>query len=260
MLDFVLIDFVISAARPVRFRGKYRLLDPIVPHSGIRMAQVFGAVFELNLAEFIQRTIYMGVYELNETRMVANYLKPGMTVIDVGANVGYYTALAASKIGSSGRIYAVEPDLKSFAQLQKLLADNPIPARAFNFGIGLEGTQNLYLSPASNNHAPTMVSHDDHAPISTVTMRRLDDCLDEWNIEVCDLLKIDIEGWEAQAFAGAKRSLGSRRIRAILCEFNDFWLRAAGSSAAQLWETLVGYGYKPQNAASKLDTYFLIAS
>ena len=81
----------------------------------MRSARVFGLQFELDLADWIQRSIYFGTYEPLETRLVAAFLKPGMTVVDIGANIGYYTALAASKVGPEGRIYAIEPDARAFA-------------------------------------------------------------------------------------------------------------------------------------------------
>ena len=240
------IDKIIKAIRPYHFKGKYRLLDLIAPNEGIRNGQVFGMRFELDLADWIQRSIYLGTYEPLETRLVAAFLKPGMTVIDIGANVGYYTALGASKVGSEGRIYAIEPDDRAFAQLATMIAENRIPAKAFHIGLGeRNGVEHLYQSPDSRNNTPTMIAHNGLLPTAVVSTRRLDDCLDEWQVPRVDLLKIDVEGWEPRIFEGALRALASGRIRAILCEFNDDWLLAGGSSAADLWNLLIGFGYYP---------------
>ena len=243
-----LIERVIAGvARPLRFRGKYRLLNLVVPQQGVRNAQVFGMRFELDLADWIQRSIYLGTFEQQESRLVARFLAADMTVIDVGANVGYYTALAASRVGSQGRIFAIEPDTRAFTQLQSLIDANGLPARAFNFGLGeRSGQEHLYQSPSSRNNTPTMIAHGGYKPTATVQIRRLDDCMDEWQISHVDLLKIDVEGWEPQVFRGASRALDSGRIRAILCEFNDPWLRAAGSSSRALWKMLAAFGYRPQ--------------
>jgi FkbM family methyltransferase len=237
---------VAGVVRPLRFRGKFRLLNLVVPQRGVRNAQVFGLRFELDLADWIQRSIYLGTFEQEESRLVAKFLVPGMTVIDVGANVGYYTALAASRVGSQGRIFAIEPDTRAFARLQSLIDTNRLPARAFNFGLGeRSGQEHLYQSPSSRNNTPTMIAHGGFAPTATVPIRRLDDCMDEWQVTRVDLLKIDVEGWEPQVFRGASRALESGRIGAILCEFNDPWVRAAGSSSRALWNMLLAYGYRP---------------
>jgi FkbM family methyltransferase len=241
----VLPDRAIAAIRPLHFRGKYRLLTLIAPNDGTRDATVFGLKFRLDLGEWIQRNIYLGTYEPQETRLVAAFLKPGMTVIDVGANVGYYTALAASEVGMGGRIFAIEPDQTAFAQLEALIDMNHLPARAFNIGLGEQnGEEHLYQSPKSRNNTPTMIAHDGHPPMRRVTIRTLDDCLDEWRVPHVDLLKVDVEGWEPQILAGAACALASGRIDAILCEFNEPWLRAGGSSSEALWKTLSGFGFR----------------
>jgi FkbM family methyltransferase len=243
-----MIDRAIALIRPFRFKGKYRLLNTLAPSEGIRNAQCFGLRFELDLADWIQRLVYLGTYEPLETRIVARFLAPGMTVIDVGANVGYYTALAASRVGSRGRIFAIEPDALAFAKLETLIAKNHLPVRAFNIGLGERtGVEHLYQAPESRNNTPTMVAHGGYAPRATVPIRKLDDCLDEWQVAHVDLLKIKAQGWEPKVFTGASRSLASGRIGAIACHFNDHWLRAVGSSPQALWRMLVSFGFHPSH-------------
>jgi FkbM family methyltransferase len=241
-----MFDGIIAAIRPFHFRGKYRLLNPFAPNKGMRSASVFGLQFQLDLSDWIQRNIYLGTYEPHETELVAAFLKPGMTVVDIGANVGYYTALASSKVGSEGRIFAIEPDPGAFAQLQTLIANNHLSARAFNAGLGEKnGEELLYRSPDSRNNTPTMIKHGGLSSNVKVTTRKLDDCLVEWQVAHVDLLKIDVEGWEPRIFEGASCALASGRIDAILCEFNDYWLRAGGSSPEALWKTLKDVGFHP---------------
>jgi hypothetical protein len=130
--------------------------------------------------------------------------------------------------------------------------------RAFNLGLdAVNGTQSLYETPNSSNHTPTMVEHAELSPIATIPVRRLDDLIEEWGVQRIDLLKIDVEGWEPRVFAGARRALSSGQIGAILCEFNDFWLRAVGSSTRALWQVLADFGYKPNE---RMDVERLLAS
>jgi FkbM family methyltransferase len=177
-----MIGRAIAVIRPFRFRGKYRLLNLVTPNEGIRNARVFGLQFELDLGDWIQRSIYLGTFEPLETRLVAGFLAPGMTVIDVGANVGYYTALAASRVGSKGRIFAIEPGARAFARLEKLIAKNHLPGLVLSIldsEIGAE--RNIFTNlQILGNDTPTMIAHGGFAPTATVPIRRLDDCLDEW--------------------------------------------------------------------------------
>ena len=87
-----------------------------------------------------------------------------------------------------------------------------------------------------------MVANAEGKPIS-VAVRTLDDCLADWKVDRVDLLKVDVEGHEPKVFAGAAKALAEGRIRAILCEFNDYWLRQAGSSPQALWQTLAAKGF-----------------
>ena len=95
-----------------------------------------------------------------------------------------------------------------------------------------------------------------------VPVKTLDACIREWGIEKIDLLKIDVEGHEPQVFQGAAAALAEHRIRAILCEFNDFWLRRVGSSAEQLYGQLIDAGFTgleapPKFNADSMETLFL---
>lgn len=77
------------------------MLDPFVPHAGEMSATVFGYQMRLDLSWTVQRDVYIGNYEPAETKLLRSSLKPGMTALDIGANVGYYTALAATTVGNT---------------------------------------------------------------------------------------------------------------------------------------------------------------
>jgi FkbM family methyltransferase len=252
---------IIAAIRSINFRGKARLLNRIGPSSGTRQARIFGSLFELDLHDYIQRQLYFGTFEPHETQLASNYLRPGMTFVDVGANVGYYTALAAMRVGGNGgRVVAFEPSLYAFERLQGMLDANRLEhVAAIHAGLSdMPGKLKLYLGVASNNHTPTMVPHE-NATFTDVNVTTLDAEIERLGIDKIDLIKIDVEGYEPRVLAGAQRLLRERRIRAILCEFNEHWLRRAGSDPQQLEQILREAGFAepdPSGSSASFDTRF----
>jgi FkbM family methyltransferase len=236
-------DLLVRCLRPYSFRGKARLLHGLVPRAGMRGARVFGAWMELDLSEHIQRMIYLGAYEREETRLVLGYLRPGMTVLDVGANVGYYTLAAAARVGPKGRVIAVEPSPYAADRLAATVSANAIEhVRIERLALGSRSADLPLYLPLPDNHAPSLLGDPGRASV-TVPVRTLDACLPDWAVDRVDLLKLDVEGYEAEVLAGASVALSAGRIRAILCEFNDPWLQRAGRGAADLYRQLLDAGF-----------------
>src|SRR5437867_4169102 len=119
-----MLSLLIEQLRPIQFRGKARLLHSLSARAGERSAVVFGTIFHLDLEDYIQRSIFLGTFEPAETRIVSKYLQKGMTVVDVGANVGYFTALGAKRVGSGGRIAAFEPSPYAFQRMSRMVCEN----------------------------------------------------------------------------------------------------------------------------------------
>ena len=239
------LNRVFDLIRPLRFRGKYRLINPLAPASGEHPALVFGCRMRLDVSEHIQRMIYLGCFERRETQMVMRVLRSGMTMVDVGANVGYFTTLAAHQVGRTGSVIAVEPSSAPFAHLRYLTTRNRIPqVRLFRGALSdRRGREPIYCGDPGN-HTPTMIAHGDLAPLEYVSVRTLDDLVTELGIDRIDLLKIDVEGYEAAVIRGARDLLERRAIGSVLCEFNDYWLRASGTSSAALWRTFLDLGFR----------------
>ncbi|HEV2147383.1 MAG TPA: FkbM family methyltransferase [Longimicrobiaceae bacterium] len=260
----MLREALIDTLRPYHFRGKLRLLAGMAPRTGERTARLFGYDVRLDLAEAIQRWIYLGAFEPQETAAVRRWLRPGMTFVDVGANVGYFTLLAASRVGETGRVFAVEPSPYAHDRLNAAVSANRLAqVRTFRMGLSsTEGELNLYLPPESDGfHSPTMSASSWET--LRVPVRRLDDCLDEWGVRSVDLIKLDVEGHEAHVLEGAAGALETGRVRAVLCEFNDHWLRQQGSSPRALHDTLVRAGFVDQEGvpdfgADGCETRFLV--
>src|SRR5262249_10578177 len=80
---------------------------------------VFGTRLAGNTIEILQQYVYyFGMWEPNLTRWIWERLRPGDTFIDVGANIGYFSLLAAKRVGATGRVVAIEASPKIFSALQ----------------------------------------------------------------------------------------------------------------------------------------------
>ena len=122
----MLTDPLMSVARSLQFRGKRRLLAGLIPSRGEASATIFGYRVRLDLAEAMQREIYMGTFEPDEAAMLQGVLKPGMTFVDVGANVGFFTLMAARAVGPGGHVHAVEPGPYAHRRLEVIVRENGI--------------------------------------------------------------------------------------------------------------------------------------
>jgi FkbM family methyltransferase len=244
-------DPIIDWMRPYHFRGKAHIFRRLSPTHGRKHVRVFGYEIVLDLADHIQRAIYLGTFERLETAMLRRMLRPGMTFVDVGANVGYFTLLAAKAVQSSGRVISFEPSLYLHDLLASTIRANGLSqVTLVSSGLGNKaGFANLYLNPSFGNNSPTMVEHT-ASEVTRVQVLRLDDYLVGHEISTIDLLKIDVEGFEPRVLEGASEALASGKIKAVLCEFNDHWLRLNSSSPADLWKALTEAGFRDRTGSA----------
>ena len=163
----------------------------------------------------------------HEIRFVRRWLKPGMRVVDVGANYGVYTLAAARAVGREGRVWAFEPTPASAGYLERSLGMNEgIPAKLLRLAVSDHAGEVPFLlkgSPEENAVATAGAPGAIGVPAA-----RLDDLAAEWG-EV-DFLKLDVEGHELQAIRGGERFL-SERSPLVMLEIRsgkDFDLGAPG--------------------------------
>jgi FkbM family methyltransferase len=165
----------------------------------------------LNLSEPLTLRRLLGQYEKQKFRLMRAYLKPGMTFVDVGANLGDYT-FVASRLVRGGKVVAFEPDPSNYSWLSKSIERN----RVANVDLRQEalsdrrGQATLFLGEVSGWHTlkPGQLSGERGAV--TVRTTRLDDLV----LDRIDLVKIDVEGAEFEVLQGAKEQL--RRHRPIV--------------------------------------------
>lgn len=186
----------------------------------------------------VSGALFLGAYENAMTKVFLSKLRPDMAFVDIGANLGYYTVLAYKKVG---RVVAFEPAAENVALLRRNVEANGITnATVVQSGIGdVTETRDLTLD-ADNKGKHSLIGTDGDR--ETIAITALDRALDDLGITRVDLIKMDIEGWEAHAFAGMQETL--RRDRpAIFFEYAPVRIRQAGRDPFAMIRSLGKLGY-----------------
>ena len=150
----------------------------------------------------IGRALYMyGARELDHKWMIDNELSPGNIVLDLGANIGYYSIMLAKKIGSFGKIYAIEPDPRNIEFLEKNIKLNNI-SDIFDFELGAISNKNekaeFVLSSKTNLNSFELKKSQNN--FNSITVQKYDLGTYLKNKKRVDLVRMDIEGHEIEVF------------------------------------------------------------
>ena len=157
--------------------------------------------------DWIQRNLYyFGLWEPNLSAWIESRLAPGDVFIDVGANIGYFTLLAASRVGPSGRIVAVEAMPAIFQHLAAHVADNGLTnTRLINeAAVGPNDPSEvlLYWGGAGNIGSSGMLQHATQTESVKVNARTLAQMLTPDEYRRARLIKVDVEGVEGRTIRG----------------------------------------------------------
>lgn len=151
-------------------------------------------------------------------------LRAGGTVVDVGANIGCFAIVAASRTGPDGRVIAIEPDPDIFAQLEYNVQLNGLAnVTALCCAVGGSNQEVTLVSSENSLHSSTFRIVDSHAVNGreiSVQSRRLVDILDEMDIAEVDLLKLDCEGAEYEILDSLSVEC-AERIKQIVMEVHQ---------------------------------------
>jgi FkbM family methyltransferase len=175
-------------------------------HRAFQMVTRHGFRVQGHTAQDIQRCLYwFGVWEPSLTAWIAARLRPGDTFVDVGANIGYFSLLAAGLVGSEGRVVAVEASPSTYEQLRGNLALNgPTNVRALKMAAGrAREWLVLYRGTDDDCGRASLLPRSDRAPEAEIEVAPLDDLIDPAERARLRLVKIDVEGAELSALEGA---------------------------------------------------------
>jgi FkbM family methyltransferase len=195
------------------------------------------------------RSIFVtGRYEPNEFCLLARVLKPGMTLVDVGANMGLYTLYAARRVGLSGCVLAIEPSSREMETLKgnvEINALNNVRVRQVALSDHASEVE-LLVARAQNSGHNTLGEFGYNTPLDHREKTRtqcLDEIVQDEGLSKIDVIKMDIEGAELSALCGAVNTL-RRDHPLLLLELADRLLRHQNSSSTAVLSLLTEHGYR----------------
>jgi len=209
-----------------------------------------GIAYVLDPRDVIESALLdKGTWDDEVWSMVAGHLKPGATLIDIGAHIGTFSIPGAKAVGTTGRVVAVEPNPMTVARLNANIAASgwknilvePVACGDTN------GTLPLYIGSQVNSGTSSLakanaVDHGAKGGSVDVPIERLDDIVKRARLTRIDAIKIDVEGAETGVIKGGEMSIRTFHP-VIVLEVVDQMLKNMGSSKAELESVLRGYGY-----------------
>lgn len=228
-----------------------------------RTLRVGPAVVHVNPNDpVISGALTLRVYERGEITFVSRTCKPGMVFVDIGANVGLYSAIALHLTGPDGRIISLEPHPESRNFLSRTLAANDdsgkryqiVPAAASD----CDSTTSLFMNP-QNKGDNRLYETELTAHSTLIRTRRLDDILAEFGAPTINYLKIDVQGLEHRVIAGARETIARSPRLILLSEIFPDGIRASGGDPMAYVELLASMGFdlyelSPRGIPSPLPT------
>ncbi len=197
----------------------------------------------------LSRYIYLNDYEWQERKFINAFLERGDIFVDVGANIGLYTLIGSNCVGKNGHVFAFEPTSMSYHRLLK------------NIELGSNGNVTaLQVALSDTTHqAKLTVSLDGYDAWNSLASPSAGTHFSEEVVE-CDtwdsfaqsnglvgnvnLMKIDVEGWEAKVLTGASECLSRDDAPVLMVEFTDENANGAGTNCKNLFLHLTSLGFK----------------
>jgi FkbM family methyltransferase len=233
-----LLDLISVALRPKPLR---KAANSIVRAIAPSRMNRFGATICVNPSDpVVTGALLFGLYENTECRYFASRCRPGMTVLDIGANTGLYTAIAIRKLAGQGRIIALEPDPENFGYLEKTIAANGSSNVTClrKAAADHHGSMTLFVSP-DNRGDNRLYAHDPASREVQVEVAPVDAILAALGVDQVDLVKMDVQGFEGHVLKGMGNTLRTSRSIEMLLEFWPLALRGAGSDPVQVLTLLL---------------------
>ena len=208
-------------------------------------------------------------HEIETTQQIRQWVKPGMTILDVGAHVGYYARLFSTLTGDSGQVVAFEPHPRTHAVLlqnvgelsnvtthQVAVAEREGTAELYDY-LMMSASGSLHYDQALADLQRAQMGEFDVAPRYdtqfemqkfTVKTLPIDKCLMEMGIRQVDFVKMDIEGAEMGALRSMKQTIANSPHLVLIMEYNPQALQAFDYEPVQALTEILSMGFRQMQA------------
>jgi len=227
-------DFLFSCLRPTRLR--YIEIEGNVLY-------VYPGDVDRRLAH--GASLYLDPADKLLTPLMKSEIKPGMTVLDLGANVGFYSLLAAKLVGETGRVVSFEPAPDSYALLLRNVTLNGYQnVHALQIAVSdKSGPVSLFLNKHSSGRHNIYDHYGQKQGVVLVDAVSLDDFFKGEDTPI-HFIKMDIEGAEMAAIRGMSHTIKRNKSLRLVAEFNPNFLSRVGVEPEELLSLLTEYGFE----------------
>jgi FkbM family methyltransferase len=221
-----------------------------------------GLAYIADLRSYTENYIcWTGEYEGKTMNMVLEMVDFSKNILDIGGNVGYWTINLAKKIQNDKKVFSFEPVKSNYNRILEHLEINEMESKVKVFNIGLGQQNDTVYYDISNedrdNNAQTfnatIVSNPKNKlEENSFEVKVLDDILDQENITDIGFIKIDVEGFEASVFRGARKFLKENKPL-IYGEFTPEALLNNNSSMEEIFEIFSDYVFFQEEGKSFIE-------
>lgn len=233
----------------------YNLLWRFSKPNGIILVKVQGDKMYIDMSDpSIPKELYLtGIHEREVTPLFKRVVKEGMTVIDIGAHIGYYTLLAANLVGEKGRVFAFEPGSGNYSLLVRNIEvneyENVIP---LNKAVSNKsGTAKLFLCSDNKGDHRLWPSCEDREWVE-VEIISLDKFFESYDTKI-DVIKMDIQGGEMAALQGMDKLIMRNLNLKIITEFWPSGIEETGFLATEFLNKLIKYDFKLYHISHEIE-------
>ena len=219
----------------------------------MRSVSFEGINMKLDISDTVGHSNY---YAFDEPAQLVlyNFVKPGMHIIDIGANIGATTLNFAKRVGVEGKVFSFEPSPYNYKKaLENIKLNNFENIKLINQGLGNEKTTTFLYNVNENNRGMQRLLKDSEDISSyektSVEIDTLDRSMQIFNIPTPSLIKIDVEGYEFKVLKGGWETI-KNNMPALFIELDDNNLQEQGNNAKELIQYLLEFGYNIVNAAT----------
>ncbi len=246
MLKFLMVKYRSSRfhnAKNGRRLAKLMAIAVAFTRNPIRTKTINGITYELDLREVIDSSLYFtSTYEVKIDQLFEKYVKPGSTVIDIGANIGLHTLRSALLTGDKGKVIAIEPSTWAINKLRRNLELNPLLSSSVTILKVALGAQPQKSSTIGFQSSYRLSGRNQVSP-EVVDVLTLDQAIQQSELYLIDVIKIDVDGHEVGILFGSISSL-SKFLPTLIVEFTPSFSTKYLSEFSQLWILMTQMGYE----------------